>query len=72
MRVTPKVIERELQAHWLTRKEAAHLSKFSGEYIHRLAASGKIGTLKTPLGSLYSRDDVERIAANREKGQQEG
>lgn len=65
MRITARTIERELAENWVTRKEAAQIADFTGEYIHRLAVAGKIATLKTPLGSLYSRTDCEQIAQDK-------
>jgi len=65
--VHAKELEQELRRDWLGRQQAAKLMDVTGEYIHSLAATGRITTLTTPLGKLYWRADVQRLAEQRQE-----
>jgi hypothetical protein len=58
-------VERWLREHWLNRIEASRLLDASVEWVHRLASTGRLETLETPVGRLYSREGVECLAAER-------
>ncbi len=64
--VDREMVEAWLRDDWLTRRDAALLARTSGEYIWQLGRAGKIEVLTTPAGVLYSRTDIERMAAARE------
>lgn len=49
----------------LTTSEAARLLGLSSMHTIRLARSGQLEVIPTPLGRLYQRDDVERLATER-------
>jgi excisionase family DNA binding protein len=49
----------------LATSEAARLLGVSETHAIRLARSGQLGVIETPLGRLYQRSDVERLAAER-------
>jgi len=63
-------LEAELRRNWVSRRDAAKLMDVTGEYIHSLAATGRIATLNTPSGRLYWRADVQRLAEQREEDRQ--
>ena len=60
-------LEAELRRNWVSRRDAAKLMDVTGEYIHSLAATGRIATLTTPSGRLYWRADVQRLAEQRQE-----
>ncbi len=64
----PKVLEQELREGWVTRSQAARLADVSIEAVRLWHANGKVAILDTPCGRLYSRSDIERVAAQRKGG----
>ncbi len=55
-------IERELQANWVKRSEAASIAGLSAEHVRTLALNGKIKAINTPAGMLFRRTDLEALA----------
>ena len=55
----------------LTAKQVQKMLDVSVTRVHQYAADGRLGYIVTPLGRLYRREDVERLArwrAERQKG----
>ncbi len=46
--------------------EAARILELSVQHVKRLADSGSLNAVRTDLGRLFDRDEVERFAAERE------
>ncbi len=54
---------------WISPKTASRLADVTDTWIRRLGYAGTIRTLKTDLGTLYLREDVEKLRQRRiEKG----
>lgn len=66
MRLTKGQMEYQLRTYWVSRREAASILNKSGEWVHALARQGKLETIETGIGRLYSKQDVERIAGKKE------
>jgi hypothetical protein len=52
-------------SEYVSRSEAAHVVRCSGEYVAVLAKSGRLPSVPSPNGRIYHRRDVERLAAQR-------
>jgi hypothetical protein len=52
-------------SEYVSRSEAAHVLRCSGEYVAALARTGRLPSVATPNGRIYHRRDVERLAAER-------
>jgi hypothetical protein len=52
-------------AEYITLDEARAILRVTQRQVYRLAAEGKIATLQTKAGRLYSHADVQRIAQER-------
>ncbi len=50
---------------WLTPSQAARLLQLSAQRVRVLGAEGRLPFLRTPLGALFRREDVERFARER-------
>lgn len=46
----------------LTAKQVQRALDVSVTRVHQYAADGRLGYVETPLGRLYRREDVERLA----------
>jgi len=64
IRMTAEIRE-ALMSDWLAPHDAAKGAGVSYGWIRQLGKDGKVDTLPTPLGLLYNRGDVERIARER-------
>ena len=53
----------------LSSSQAARVAGCSVAWIHRLASDGRLSYEPTPLGRLFSRDDVEALRREREERQ---
>ncbi len=53
------------EPQYITLEEARAILKVTQRQVYRLAAEGKVSTLQTQRGRLYSRADVLRIARER-------
>ena len=51
----------------LSISQASHILELSTERVRQLAASGELPSLETPLGRLFARTDVERLAERRRR-----
>ena len=47
---------------FLTLKQVEHALDVSTSRVYQLVSDGRIRYVQTPLGRLYRRDDVERLA----------
>jgi hypothetical protein len=56
---------------WLTRSQVVHTLGVSSAWVSMLCAKGQISCMATPLGRLYSRPDVERLADERRRASPE-
>jgi len=54
-----------IMTDWLKPQDAARLAEVSYGWIKLLGERGKVETLQTPLGTLYSRRSVEELAEQR-------
>ncbi len=54
-----------LMTDWLKPQDAARLADVSYGWIKLLGERGKVETLQTPLGTLYSKQSVEELAEQR-------
>lgn len=64
MKTTPTTQQEPVSAAFLPGSDAVRLTGLPGHAIRRLAKTGHIGTMRVPgLRPRYSRDDLERIAA---------
>ncbi len=61
-------LEEALARDWVGAKDAGRLLDRTTQLVWLLGKQGKIATLQTPGGMLYSRADIERIVAAREVG----
>ena len=61
-------LEATLARDWLGAKDAGRLLDRTTQLVWLLGKQGKIGTLQTPAGVLYSRPDIDRIVAERQVG----
>lgn len=55
----------------LTAKQVQKMLDVCQSRVYQLASEGRLGYIETPLGRLYRREDVERLArwrAERRKG----
>lgn len=52
---------------YLRSGQAAHILGVSEKWVHTLRKAGKLRAISTPLGYLFSKEDVERLAKEREK-----
>jgi hypothetical protein len=52
-------------SEYVSRSEAAHVLRCSGEYVAVLAKSDRLPSVRSPGGPIYRREDVERLAAER-------
>lgn len=54
-----------IEGEWLSPAQAARILGVSSLWVRRLADSGKLTGVRTPLGRLVSAGSVERLAAER-------
>lgn len=47
---------------WLTPSQAARVLQLSAQRVRMLGAEGRLPFVRTPLGALFRREDVERFA----------
>lgn len=52
---------------FLSPSQAARLAGLSSVWLRELAQAGKIPHVKTPLGVIFCRSDVEELAAKRKE-----
>ncbi len=65
LRLTKEQMEFQLREYWMSRREAAAALGSTGEWVHALAKQGRLETIETGIGKLYSKQDVERLASER-------
>ncbi len=63
---TKEELQATLNRDWLGAKEAAKLLDRTTQLVWHQAKLGRIETLRTSAGVLYSRADLERIVSERE------
>ena len=54
-----------IMTDWLKPQDAARLAEVSYGWLKLLGERGKVETLPTPLGMLYSRQSIEQLAEQR-------
>jgi hypothetical protein len=60
-----EITRESLMTDWLTPTSAAKAANVSYSWLKQLGERGQVETLQTPLGMLYKRTDMERIAEER-------
>ncbi len=61
----PLIDSDALMEEWLSGAQAARLIGVTPQWVRTLARDKKVETVETPLGFLYRRADVERLAQER-------
>ncbi|MDP9378744.1 MAG: hypothetical protein M3Q29_01090 [Chloroflexota bacterium] len=64
--VSKTELEAVLSRDWMPAKQAARLLDRSTQMVWIMAKTGKVDTLQTPGGVLYSRQDIDRVLTERE------
>jgi hypothetical protein len=63
---TKAELERLLMGNWLTAKAAARELDRTPQMVWKMSKQGRLDTLATPGGVLYSKADVARVLRERE------
>ncbi len=64
--ISKEELQATLNRDWMPAKQASRLLDRTPQMLWLMGKSGKVGTLQTPAGVLYSRADLERIVSERE------
>ncbi len=62
----PLIDTNTLMQEWLGGAQAARLMGVTPQWVRALAKEGRLEAVETPLGFLYRRTDVERLAGERQ------